>query len=128
MANTYKKSLIGGSGGAQDAAELTYDNTGSGLTATNVQDALDELAVSVGAAYIGNFLVGAWILNVDKYEISVPEVTHSRGLTPVIQVYEDNAGIYEEVGVGIEINGSGDIKLITTASPDTRFAGRVIIK
>jgi hypothetical protein len=120
--------VINSGGGASDAVDLNYDNSGSGLTATNVQDAIDELAVSVGAAYIGNFLIGSWILNVDKYELSIPEVTHSRGLTPMIQVYENNAGTYEEVGAGIEINGSGDIKLIVTSSPDTRFAGRVIIK
>ena len=34
----------GGEGGTGIAEELTYDNTGSGLTATNVQDAIDELA------------------------------------------------------------------------------------
>ena len=32
------------SGGATDAASITYDNAVSGLTATNVQDAIDELA------------------------------------------------------------------------------------
>lgn len=36
----------GGGGGGQtvDADDVTYDNTQSGLTATNVQDAIDELA------------------------------------------------------------------------------------
>lgn len=36
------------SGGATDAASITYDNSVSGLTATNVQDAIDELAASSG--------------------------------------------------------------------------------
>lgn len=126
--NTYKKVLLNGTGGAQDASELFYDNTSSGLTGSTVQDAIDELAVAVGAAYVGNFLLGAWVLNVDKYELTIPEVTHNRGLTPMIQVYEETAGIFEEVGTSIEINGSGDIKLKVTSTPDTRFAGRVIIK
>lgn len=42
----------GGGGGGEDtddqtAAEVSYDNTGSGLSATNVQDAIDELATQV---------------------------------------------------------------------------------
>lgn len=128
MANTYQKVNISGGAGATDAVDLNYDNSGSGLTSTNVQDAIDELAVAVGAAYIGNFLIGSWSLNVDKYEFDILETTHSRGTTPMIQVYENNAGTYEEVGVGIEVNGSGDITLTVTSTPDARFAGRVIIK
>lgn len=34
----------GGGGGAVDADDVSYDNTQSGLSATNVQDAIDELA------------------------------------------------------------------------------------
>jgi hypothetical protein len=126
--NTYKKVLISNDGGAQSADELSYNNANSGLLATNVQDALDELSVSVGAAYVGNFLSGAWVLNADKYQLAILQTTHNRGLNPLIQVYENNLGIYEEVGVGIEINNLGDITLIITSNPDTRFAGRVIIK
>ena len=31
-----------------DAGDVTYDNTGSGLTATNVQDAIDEVVTGLG--------------------------------------------------------------------------------
>lgn len=34
----------GGGGGSVDADDVSYDNTSSGLSATNVQDAIDELA------------------------------------------------------------------------------------
>lgn len=37
-----------GGGGASDAEDVSYDNTASGLTADNVQDALDELATIGG--------------------------------------------------------------------------------
>lgn len=37
----------GGSGGASTATDVTYDNTTSGLTAENVQTAIDEVAASV---------------------------------------------------------------------------------
>lgn len=39
----------------KDAGDIAYDNTGSGLTATNVQDAIDEVAQGGGG-------VGAWTL------------------------------------------------------------------
>lgn len=36
--------------GTPTAAQVTYDNTGSGLTATNVQDAIDEVAQGGGGS------------------------------------------------------------------------------
>lgn len=39
----------------KDAGDIAYDNTGSGLVATNVQDAIDEVAQGGGG-------VGAWTL------------------------------------------------------------------
>lgn len=39
--------LVGGSG-ANDASDVNYDNTGSGLQATNVQNAIDEMEVQIG--------------------------------------------------------------------------------
>lgn len=35
---------------AHDASAISYDNTASGLTATDVQDAIDEVAASGGGA------------------------------------------------------------------------------
>lgn len=40
----------GGSIASLDAADVVYDNTGSGLTATNAQDAIDEVAGGLTAA------------------------------------------------------------------------------
>lgn len=37
------RQTTGGGGGASSADQVSYDNTDSGLTATNVQDAIDEL-------------------------------------------------------------------------------------
>jgi hypothetical protein len=128
MANSYNKINIANTSGGGDAIDSFYDNTSSGLSAGNVQAAIDELAISVGASYVGNFLTGAWSLNVDKYELSIPVATHNKGSTPVASVYQDNAGVYEEVITSIKINGSGDITLTISSNPDLRFAGRVIIK
>ena len=50
-----------GSGGASTAADVSYDNTSSGLTADDVQEAIDELAgikpINISTTEI---LIGKW--------------------------------------------------------------------
>lgn len=43
----------GGGGGASTAADISYDNTSSGLTADNVQAAIDEVAAGITEALTG---------------------------------------------------------------------------
>ena len=43
-----KAALQGGGGGASSADDVSYDNTDSGLTATNVQAAIDEMVENFG--------------------------------------------------------------------------------
>lgn len=43
----------GSSGGASTAADISYDNTTSGLTATDVQAAIDEVAAGIAEALTG---------------------------------------------------------------------------
>jgi len=46
MSNIFNETIIkltGGSGGSVDAIDVSYDNSTSGLAATNVQDAIDEV-------------------------------------------------------------------------------------
>ena len=59
LTTTDKTSLVAaineaaqGGGGSPAASAVSYDNTGSGLTATNVQDAIDEVASSIGSESI----------------------------------------------------------------------------
>lgn len=56
------------SSGASTASDVTYDNTASGLTADNVQEAIDELA-SRGVAYsTTEKVIGKWIDDSDVYQ------------------------------------------------------------
>lgn len=127
--NTYKKIVITSGGGSSTAENTSYDNSGSGLSATNVQDAIDELAASSGSiAYVESFIVGDWVLNVSVYELEILEATHGKGAAPLMQIYQDNAGTFEEVQTGIEMSSGGDIVLTVSSSPDLRFAGKIIIK
>ena len=49
-----KVEKLSGSGGNVTATSVTYDNTTSGLTAENVQAALDELAGGLTEALTGS--------------------------------------------------------------------------
>lgn len=54
--------------GASSASDVTYDNTSSGLTADDVQEAIDELA-SRGVAYsTTEKVIGKWTDNSDVYQ------------------------------------------------------------
>lgn len=129
MANTYKKVFIGAGGsGSGDAVDVAYDNTTSGLSSTNIQGAVDELALSTGAAYIGNFLVASWVLDSPQYVLEILEATHGRGGNPIVQVYQSVGLNYEEVQVGIELTNAGNIALHISENPDLRFDGKIIIK
>ena len=47
----------GGGGGASAAEDVSYDNTTSGLTATNIQDAIDEVAQGSGGTAQPDFIL-----------------------------------------------------------------------
>lgn len=49
---------IGALAGTTGAANIGFDNTASGLTATNVQDAIDELAATPAVAKAGDTMTG----------------------------------------------------------------------
>jgi hypothetical protein len=64
-----------------------------------------------------------------EYTITIAAATHGKGLYPAALVYEDmGAGVYELVGVNaLQINSSGDVSIKVLETPDTRFAGLVLI-
>jgi len=126
--NTYKKILLGSGGGASDAIDTFYDNTSSGLAASDVQAAIDELAASTGASYIGTFNVGSWVLDSGLYKLTILASTHGRGANPVLQIYQENGLNFDEVLTGVEMSAIGNITITIASSPDLRFSGKVIIK
>jgi hypothetical protein len=104
---------ITGGGGAVAASAVSYDNTNSGMTATNVQDAIDELKTDIGNipssadfAYVGE-QTGATALSVPptakeilvyvQYVVSggtVPCCSVAHFLTAMGKVYIDGGGYY----------------------------------
>jgi hypothetical protein len=60
----------GGGGDSGDASDVTFDNTETGLSATNVQDALVELLSMTNTVSIINYTIRADSWNEDIYTIS----------------------------------------------------------
>ena len=66
--------------GASSADKVSYDNTNSGLTANNVQSAVDEVDNTldnlIGKDYSGTYTssTGTWIYNFGAYTLTVPTV------------------------------------------------------
>lgn len=77
---------VNASGGGGTAADITYDNTDSGLSATNVQDALDELAAGLNPpVFTWNGLSSAWTppLPLEQTGVGPNEtVTPATGILP----------------------------------------------
>jgi len=74
------------------------------------------------------FTTGSWSLSSGYYIINVTEATHEKGNAPGVQLYELNGSDYELVSVDrVQINTLGDVQVRVPASPDLRFAGRIVI-
>lgn len=65
-----EKNAGSGSGGASSAANVSFDNTGTGLSATNVQSAVEEVntkATNAGTYSTTETVIGKWIDNSPIY-------------------------------------------------------------
>ena len=62
-----------------DAEDVTYDNTGSGLTATDVQDAIDELVTDAGTldTKYGTYVSGTIVAGATTITLSDASITTS---------------------------------------------------
>lgn len=118
-----------GSGGATDASNVSYDNASSGLSATNVQQAIDELAAnegSTGAEY--PFSSGSWSgpdLS-GNYTITVTAAVHQK-INPTVSVFEASGSDFLEVETQVLVDSSDNVTISVPASPDLRFVGKIVI-
>jgi hypothetical protein len=81
LAGSWVKISGGGGGGTDDqtAAEVSYSNTASGLSATNVQDAVDELNIDIGSIENDKYKSGR-LLNTD-FSSTGPNDTYKATIT-----------------------------------------------
>ena len=118
----------GGSGGVEDAIDVGYDNSTSGLAATNVQDAIDEI-VDLLPGHTTSFIVANWVgPTVDNtYTITVPFSTHKKE-NPVVRAYEESGSDFVEVEVSVLLEPSNNLTISVPSTPDLRFNGKFIVK
>jgi hypothetical protein len=93
---------------------------------TATQTALTNLSNAVAKKII-TFTTSDWTLSGDEYLLTVTAVTHEKGTNPEIVVLEDTGAEFAEVILYKAINASGDLLLAVSATPDNRFAGKLII-
>ena len=81
-----------------------------------------------GTPYSTVFNVGSWNgPSSGFYSITVLAVSHNKGTSPGVQVFELDGALYGQVETIISINGSGDVEVKVSSSPDNRFDGKIVI-
>lgn len=84
-------------------------------------------AAAVSGKYVETFASGDWSLNVNSYELSIPQSSHGVGTDPKVQVFELSGAVYDLVDLEVEVNATGDIIINVSQSPDLRFTGKIVI-
>lgn len=104
-----------------------YDNTTSGLTATNVQAAIDELASgsSGTVSFTDTFNATTdWTDDGSTYSITF---THSLNTYDHVTSVKEGSGPYEIVYPDISDTDVDNTRITVSKSPDERFAGKIVI-
>lgn len=68
-----------------------------------------------------------WTLASPDYTFTVLAATHSKGTTPIIQLYELSGADYINVDVNVVVSALGDVTILVNAVPDLRFNGLILI-
>ncbi len=95
--NGGKLTLLTGGSGANDASDVSYNNTGSGLTATNVQQAIDELKGDIPTSFDADDVVydntGSG-LTATNLQDAIDELVTMISANPITYVFATNGSNY----------------------------------
>ena len=80
-------------GGAVDANDVAYDNTTSGLTATNVQDAIDEVKAAIPVVPTSSTEVQRGTLTAGQTTVTLTFTSQTIGTNTLVDVYTDDYDI-----------------------------------
>jgi len=62
------------------------------------------------------------------YTITIPEATHLQGVNPLVEAFDSTTGTYAVVTPdSLAVDGSGNVTISVTSSPDNRFPGKIVI-
>ena len=81
--------------GGVEADDVSYDNTDSGITATNVQDAIDEIVASIPSAGAVELQTGT--LTAGQTTITLTFASQTIGATTLIDVYVEDAINFDSI-------------------------------
>lgn len=89
-------------GGAVEADDVSYDNTDSGLTATNVQDAIDEVYGAIPSVPTATSEVQRGTLAIGSTSVALTFATQTIGANTLVDVYTDD---YSVAPTNVSISG-----------------------
>lgn len=118
-------------GGIDDVNNITFtsDDNSVIITSDPGTGTINFAAVSGGTPnYVGVFNATTdWTgPSSGLYTRTVTFATHAKA-NPVVEVFETNGLVFDEVYTEITVNASYDVTIKVTESPDLRFAGKLIV-
>lgn len=128
-AQLYIKTPNGDLGNISDLSFISSNNSVE-ITADPLTNTIDFVAIGGGGGavpFVVPFLIADWVSGTGTYDITSLETVHHKGPDSTIQVFEDVAGVFEEVETIIEVNNVGDVTIKISSTPDLRFNGKIII-
>lgn len=136
LATTDKTSLVaainevaGGSGGSSSASDVSYDNTDSGLTATNVQAAIDELSENTFVLSSTEKKVGVDVDGSDIYEKTYYSDSVNLTADTVIDATISNSYVGRVIDINAALFTSDNVWSgpEDTESNNTRYVSLVVV-
>lgn len=89
-------------GGAVEADDVSYDNTDSGLTATNVQAAIDEVYAAIPSTPAATSEVQRGSLTIGSTSVALTFASQTIGANTLVDVYTDD---YTVAPTAVSISG-----------------------
>jgi hypothetical protein len=63
-----------------------------------------------------------------EYSITISSATHGKGVYPNVSLFENITGVYHAVSANdMQVDASGNITIKVLETPDTRFAGLIVV-
>ena len=106
---------------------LTDNGTDAGTWHVNFLEEADTLATS---RYTSTFdATTSWgSASGGYYTITLPQATHTRGVSPQVDTFEESGSDYIQVeGDELKILANGNVELRVPETPDCRFAGKMVL-
>lgn len=119
-------------GGSVSGEDLTFTSSDDSviITADPDTNTIDFVAVGGGGSvpkYATIIQVSDWVgPSAGEYSLSIPFTFHGK-VNPVVTCMEESGADFEVVDAAIFLTGN-DVKILVLSTPDTRFAGKIIIE